>query len=61
MLKHFRHMLADSGTHAELRPILEHLLQPKIRPNLEDESYFPLDVDLIAETKQLIKILFPVW
>lgn len=58
VLAQIRYLLANKPD-PELRPILEHMLQPKVRPIFEKESYFPLDVDLIAEARQLIDLLFP--
>jgi len=52
-------MLAQDDTQAELRPLLEHLRMPKLRPNLEEDSYFPEEIDLLAEARQLIAALFP--
>jgi len=59
VIEHFRHMLAQDDTQAELRPLLEHLRMPKLRPNLEEDSYFPEEIDLLAEARQLIAALFP--
>ncbi|MCW5873780.1 MAG: hypothetical protein KIS88_03960 [Anaerolineales bacterium] len=59
VIEHFRHMLAQDDTQAELRLLLEHLRMPKLRPNLEEDSFFPEDIDLIAEARQVIGMLFP--
>lgn len=59
VLEHFRHLQNEAATEAELRPLLEHLLQPKLRPNLEEDSYFPEDIDLLADARRLISLLLP--
>jgi hypothetical protein len=59
VLEHFRYLQKQGDTPAELQPILEHLLQKKMRDSLDTEAYWPLDADLVAEAKQLLFILFP--
>jgi hypothetical protein len=58
VLEHFRYMQKDASQ-AELLPLLEHLLQPKLRPNIEEDSYFPDGIDLLADANKLIALLFP--
>lgn len=58
MLEHFRHMQSNPS-HPELLPLLEHLLQPKLRPKMEEDSFFPDGIDLLADARQVIAILFP--
>jgi hypothetical protein len=58
VLVHFRHML-DKGEHSELIPILEHMLKAKEKPDPTAESIWPEKIDLVAEARQLFKILFP--
>jgi hypothetical protein len=58
VLVHFRHMLESQG-HAELKPILEHMLKAKEKPDLTAESVWPDEIDLVAEARQLFKTLFP--
>jgi hypothetical protein len=59
VLEHFRYLQADQGTAPELQPLLAHLIQPKLRPNIEEDSYFPVGIDLLADANQLIVALFP--
>jgi hypothetical protein len=59
VLEHFRYMQQDGASATELQPLLEHLLQPKLRPNLAEDSYFPDEIDLLADAKKLIALLFP--
>jgi hypothetical protein len=59
VLKHFRYLLNDENLPTEARPLLEHLLQPKIKDDPEQESRWPLGIDLISETRQLVALLFP--
>lgn len=59
VIEHFRHMLAQDDTQAEQRALIEHLRMPKLRPNLEEDSFFPEDIDLIADARALITLLFP--
>ena len=59
VIEHFRHMLAQDDTQAEQRLLIEHLRMPKLRPNLEEDSFFPEDIDLIADARQMIRLLFP--
>jgi hypothetical protein len=58
VLVHFRHMLKKEN-HSELKPILEHMLKAKDKPELTAESVWPVEIDLVAEARQLFKILFP--
>lgn len=58
VLVHFRHMLSDES-HDGLRPILEHMLKAKEKPDLAAESVWPQEIDLVAEARQMFKILFP--
>lgn len=58
VLEQMRYLLKAENLQPELRPILEHLLTPKQKDDMETDSYFPLDVDLVAEARQLMEILF---
>jgi hypothetical protein len=58
VLEHFRYMQINAA-HPELLPLLEHLLQPKLRPKIEEDSFFPEGLDLLADAHQVIAILFP--
>jgi HEPN domain-containing protein len=58
VLVHFRHLL-EKQEHAELAPILEHMLKAKDKPDPTAESVWPVEIDLVAEAKQLFKVLFP--
>jgi hypothetical protein len=59
VLKHFRYLLNDRNLPPEARPILEHLLQPKIKDDPEQDSRWPLEIDLVSEARQLFSLLFP--
>ncbi|MEX1247993.1 MAG: hypothetical protein WEA61_05880 [Anaerolineales bacterium] len=59
VLEQMRHLLHQEASKAELREILEHLLTPKQKDDLHSDSYFPLNVDLVAEARRLLTILFP--
>lgn len=59
VLDQMRHLLTMEGTSLRQREILQHLLIPKLKGNLNEDSYFPLDVDLVAEARELIETLFP--
>lgn len=59
VLKHFRYLLKDEKLPAELRLILEHLVQPKIKDDPEKDSRWPAEIDLLADTRQLLTLLFP--
>ncbi len=59
VLKHFRYLLNDKNLPPEARPILEHLLQPKIKDNPEQDSRWPLDIDLVSDAQRLFSLLFP--
>ncbi len=59
VIKHIQYLLNHEKTEPQTKTILEHMLVSKQKDNLQSDSYFPLDVDLIAEARQLITILFP--
>ena len=59
IIKHMRYLLQVKGLGLETKKILEHMLVAKQKHNLESDSYFPLDLDLIAEARRLIALLFP--
>ncbi len=59
VIEHFRHMLAQDETQPELRALIVRLRMPKLRPNLAEDSFFPEDIDLIADARQVIRLLFP--
>jgi hypothetical protein len=59
VLDHFRYMQTEPSTAPDLLPLLEHLIQPKLRPNIEEDSFFPEGIDLLADAQQLIAALFP--
>lgn len=52
-------LLKVEGLRLETRNILEHMLVAKQKDNLETDSYFPLDADLVAEARRLVALLFP--
>jgi hypothetical protein len=58
VLDHFRHMV-KKGEHSELMPIFEHMLKAKEKPDPTAESVWPVEIDLVAEARQLFKVLFP--
>jgi hypothetical protein len=59
VIKHMQYLLAQEPLASQNRTVLEHMLVPKQKGDLESDSYFPLDVDLVAEARQLITALFP--
>lgn len=59
VIKHMRYMFNVEGLKFETKTILEHMLVAKQKDDLESDSYFPLEVDLVAEARQLISHLFP--
>lgn len=59
VIKHIRHLLKVEGISLETKSILEHMLVAKQKDDLENDSHFPLDVDLVAEARQLMVDLFP--
>lgn len=59
VLDPMRHLLNMNARPAEATLLLEHMLMPKLKDDLESDSYFPEGIDLIAEARQLIAILFP--
>jgi len=52
-------MLKIEGLGLESKRILEHMLVAKEEGEDGGDSYFPLDVDLVAEARQLVAELFP--
>lgn len=59
VLEQMRYMLKVEGLRLETRRILEHILVAKEEGEDGGDSYFPLDVDLVAEARQLVAELFP--
>ena len=59
IIKHLQYLLTQDTLAPQDRTILEHMLVAKRKDDLESDSYFPLEVDLVAEARQLITALFP--
>lgn len=59
VIKHMQYLLTLDSQSPQNRKILEHMLVAKQKDDLESDSYFPLDVDLIGEARRLISDLFP--
>jgi HEPN domain-containing protein len=59
VIKHMQYQLTQESLAPKNRTILEHMLVAKQKDDLKSDSYFPLDVDLVAEARQLIAFLFP--
>lgn len=59
VIKHIQYLLTLDTLAPQNRTILEHMLVAKQKDDLESDSYFPLDVDLVAEARQLMSSLFP--
>ena len=59
VLDQMRYLLTLSGIKPRQIEILQHLLTVKRKSDLGADSFFPLDVDLIAEAQELIAGLFP--
>ncbi|MEX2160408.1 MAG: hypothetical protein WD751_00695 [Anaerolineales bacterium] len=58
LLEPMRQLQDQGGTSLRAKEILGHLLTVKKKDSLESDSYFPLDVDLVAEARELIGLLF---
>ncbi|HEY4718435.1 MAG TPA: hypothetical protein VIH14_05420 [Anaerolineales bacterium] len=59
VLDQMRYLLTLPGITPRHKEILQHLLTVKQKSDLDADSFFPLDVDLIAEAQELIAGLFP--
>jgi HEPN domain-containing protein len=59
VIKHIQYLLAQEFLNSHDRTILQHMLVAKQKGDLESDSYFPLDFDLVAEARQLVTALFP--
>ncbi len=59
VLEMMRHLKKYQSLAPEMREILEHMLLPKQKPDLESESFSQPGVDLVAEARRLIGLLFP--
>ncbi|MEX1143576.1 MAG: hypothetical protein WEC16_01955 [Anaerolineales bacterium] len=59
VLEQMRHLVKVGDLQPELMGKVEHLLTPKRKDAEGGDSYFPLDVDLVAEARGLIAALFP--
>lgn len=59
LLDQMRYLLTLPGITPRQIEILQHLLTVKQKGDLDADSFFPLDVDLIAEAQELIAGLFP--
>lgn len=59
VLLQMRHLQKDADLGPNIQKILKHLLIPKQKDTLESDSYFPPNIDLLAEAQQLIRALFP--
>jgi hypothetical protein len=58
VLEQLRGVLRQESVDPRAQAIIGNLLMPKKKDDLESDSYFPLDVDLIAEARELMWILF---
>src|SRR3990172_5876991 len=59
VLDQMQYLLTLPGITPRHEEILQHLLTVKQKSVLDADSFFPLDVDLIAEAQELIAGLFP--
>ncbi|MCW5878873.1 MAG: hypothetical protein KIS80_08415 [Anaerolineales bacterium] len=62
VLEQLRQLAAVGGLPARGDEIISHLLTYKTKHDMSDpdeDSFFPLDVDLVAEAEELIGMLFP--
>ncbi|MCW5876715.1 MAG: hypothetical protein KIS85_07500 [Anaerolineales bacterium] len=62
VLEQLRGLSAAGGLPPRGGEIVAHLLTYKTKhdlSNIEEESFFPLDVDLVAEAEELVAMLFP--
>lgn len=59
VLEQMRHLVKVGELQPELNDKVERLLTPKQRDAQGGDSFFPLEVDLVAEARGLIAALFP--
>ncbi len=59
VLEHMRRLIEVGGLRLDIHVKLEHLLTPKQKGEEGAESYFPADIDLVTEARELISALFP--
>jgi hypothetical protein len=59
VIKHIEYLARVDGIDPELKLYVEHMLVAKQKDDLQSDSYFPVDVDLVAEARLLISMLFP--
>jgi hypothetical protein len=59
VLEQMRRLIEVGGLQPDLNVKLEHLLTPKQKGEEGAESYFPPEIDLVTEARELISALFP--
>lgn len=57
VLVQLRQLAKQPGLSPRLHEIIGHLVMPKLKDDLESDSYFPADIDLLAEARELIDAL----
>lgn len=58
VLEQLRGVLRQGSLSPRAQTIIGNLLMPKKKDDLESDSYFPQDVDLIIEARELVQLLF---
>ncbi len=54
VLVQLRQLAKQPGLSPRLHEIIDHLVMPKLKDDLESDSYFPEGIDLVAEARELI-------
>jgi hypothetical protein len=57
VLVQLRRLAKQPGLSPRLHEIIGHLVMPKIKDDLESDSYFPENIDLLAEARELVDAL----
>lgn len=52
-----RFMIDDSDISDELRKLLPHFVQRLVKDSPDEDSYWPLDTDIIEEARQVVLLL----
>jgi hypothetical protein len=57
VLVQLRQLAKQPGVSLRVHEIIAHLLMPKLKDDVESDSYFPETIDLVAEARELIEEL----
>lgn len=55
VLVQLRQFGKQPGLTPRMTEIISHLVMPKVKDDLESDSYFPENIDLVAEARELIE------